>query len=39
MENVKSHICAYCHDAFDIWDTKVINRGIEGKELRICTSC
>lgn len=38
MENAKT-ICAYCHDAFDIWDTRVINRGIEGKELCVCNSC
>ncbi len=35
----KEHHCAYCHAAFDVWDTRLINRGIEGKELRICTSC
>lgn len=39
MENTKEHICAYCRDAFDVWDTKVINRGIAGRELRICCGC
>lgn len=39
MEKTKEHVCANCHEAFNIWDTKLINRGIEGKEFRICNSC
>lgn len=35
----KDKICAYCRQLFPIWDTRPINRGIDGKELRICFSC
>ncbi len=39
MENTKEFECAYCQEKFAIWDTKLVNRGIEGKEIRICCSC
>lgn len=39
MENTKEYTCADCHEKFDVWDTRLINRGIEGKEVRICYGC
>ncbi len=39
MENKKEFECAYCHEKFAIWYTRLVNRGIEGKEIRVCCSC
>ena len=39
MEKENNSICAYCLQPFPIWDTRPVNRGIEGKEHRICTCC
>ena len=39
MEKENNFICAYCHQPCPIWDTRPVNRGIEGKEHRICASC
>jgi len=39
MENTKEFECAYCHEKFAIWNTRLVNRGIEGKEIRVCCSC
>ncbi len=39
MENTKEFECAYCHEKFAIWDTRLVNRGIEGKKICVCCSC
>ncbi len=39
MENTKEFACAYCHEKLSVWDTRLINRSIEGKEFRICCGC
>jgi len=39
MENTKEFECTFCHEKFAIWDTRLVNRGIEGKEIRVCCSC
>ncbi len=39
MENANGYVCAYCHEKFAIWDTRLVNRGIQGKEIRVCWSC
>jgi len=39
MEKINKYECAYCHKRFAIWDTRLVNRGIEGKEIRVCDGC
>jgi len=39
MEKVNRYECSYCHEIFNIWDTRLVNRGIKGKEVRICCDC
>lgn len=39
MEKENNYVCAYCHQMFPIWDTRLVNRGIAGKEQRTCDSC
>jgi len=39
MEKENDYICVYCQQPFPIWDTRPVNRGIKGKELRVCDNC